>query len=126
MRRARNLRERAPWPRHSVLRSVLTPPGETVDVFIHVVLALASSVTRDGGEVSRVGNLGFVDILVVRAEHHRINLDVVVTVDVVQSRDPYSRSASALKIVVVGGLYSRRKGRSGFHQRGNPFAAAPW
>lgn len=79
---ARNPRHRRPWSVLPILRSILTPPRNTRRPLIHVGLTLRTSVSRDDEEVLGVGDLGFVDVFVVGAEHAGVDFDMVGSVDV--------------------------------------------
>ena len=82
-------RECGAGPAVAILGAVsVTPPRDSRDLLVDVLLALSSGVTCNGVEVFRERDLGVIDLLVVGLEGPGIDLGVVVSVHVIERGSP--------------------------------------
>ena len=82
-------RECGAGPAVAILGAIaVTPPRDSRDLFVDILLALGTGVTCNGVEVLGERDLGVINLLVVGLEGRRIDLGVVVSVDVVQRGSP--------------------------------------
>ena len=79
----------SPWPGGSVLGSVLTPPCYSRVGFVDIGLGLGAGVSGYGVEVVGEGDVGFVDVFVVGAEHDGVDFGVGLVGYVVEGWGPF-------------------------------------